>query len=397
MKVVLLYILVICSSCSALAAGGWNSGGGGLIDDTLNPWFLPNTKAVSYCIEIDEAKMGFSRKFVEPLVLRALDFWRGQFALAPDGDNHIRIATQTFVKTELCGDRTDLKFQFGVLSRIQAKAIQEPTRFVSFASREHYDRQSLRGSGFIYFSPERGPLAIRKNYLPQLPWSATQGLAIYPVLLHELGHIFGLSHDSGDGLMNDGFPELLLSLPKSDHKFALDLLNVLFAKNDPDFIGFRNTSPLFEKFCVRSVSESNTTLPTLFERYFGLLGGGGTCSYALLKNVTELEIVQSSGDGVETVTGTAHLRKLPESSVWRPVVKVFLPRGQKVFPTEAKNILMGAQAEVETLMVGEYVSDDQKIHRKVGVRVAPWGVPVLTGVLDGSLILDLNSEASVQK
>ena len=39
---------------SPLVAGEWNSGGGEFLADSLNPWFIQNTKIVTYCIEIDD-------------------------------------------------------------------------------------------------------------------------------------------------------------------------------------------------------------------------------------------------------------------------------------------------------------------------------------------------------
>lgn len=39
-------------SCTALA--GMDSGGGMIVKDSKNPWFLNNTDQVSYCIERDE-------------------------------------------------------------------------------------------------------------------------------------------------------------------------------------------------------------------------------------------------------------------------------------------------------------------------------------------------------
>src|SRR4051812_27862966 len=55
------------------AFGGWVSGGGELVRDTQNPWFIQNTASVSYCIEVDPNHFKAPRDRIEAVVKTAFD------------------------------------------------------------------------------------------------------------------------------------------------------------------------------------------------------------------------------------------------------------------------------------------------------------------------------------
>jgi hypothetical protein len=65
---------------------------------------------------------------------------------------------------DVCDESVDLAFQFGWLSQVQQQEIErlkvDLTRYVALSIRTDYSTQ-LRGKGFIYVSPDRGPMAFR--------------------------------------------------------------------------------------------------------------------------------------------------------------------------------------------------------------------------------------------
>jgi len=391
MKHILLAFFVLLIGVTGSASeGGWNSGGGELIGDSHNPWFLQNTSSVHYCIEIDEIGMGYGRPFVAPLIAKAFNYWKRQFALSPEGEFRIHLGTQTFILDPSCSNRSDIRFQFGILSPAQAKRIPDSTRYAGLTLRTAYDRQALRGQGIVYISPQTGKLAMTGLNMPALPWTATDGLAIYPVLLHELGHIFGLSHDSGNNLMGEQFAESILTSPMKP------FIQPLFYDSEPDYIQFNQTIPFLNRLCVRSFSDGNSVSPNLFSRYFAIKVTSGSCSYAYINQALQLVVVQSPKPGIELVLGQAQLRRLPESIKRRTVARVFLPVGQAVFlsPRTTRSVV-AATAEYDAVLTGQYVSNDRNVLRDVGIHVAPWEAPTISGAYEGRLIMDLDSEDSL--
>lgn len=202
-------------------AGGWSSGGGGFIKDARNPWFINNITEVKYCVRLDAENFGTDLTNVNRQIRQALQFWRAEFShavlptLAKFGQ--VQIANQKFIEVS-CGSDADLIFQFGVLTKQQRKQFREPMDYGAIAIRTDYDSKTLRGKGFIYVSPLKGPLAIATNGVPQDIWERKSGRALFLTLVHELGHVFGLPHGGSFGdLMSEGFVEnLLASSSKSE-------------------------------------------------------------------------------------------------------------------------------------------------------------------------------------
>lgn len=199
----------------ALAAGGWSSGGGGLLKDTVNPWFLSNTPRVNYCILMDQKNFGASQDLARLQVTRAIQFWQQQFAHAVLPTfakfGRLQIASQVFSETP-CHDDTDIVFQFGVLNQKQRMSLKNPTDYAAITVRTNYDEINLRGKGFVYISPSSGPLAYNSEGVAEDAWRIRNGQILYLTLVHEMGHIFGLQHSGSLGdLMSPGFVESILA------------------------------------------------------------------------------------------------------------------------------------------------------------------------------------------
>jgi len=204
------------TSSLAYGSGATSSGGGNSIHNQANPWFLENTAAVSYCIEIDETNMGLDTIQAVDQVQRALSYWQTSFALT-DNDHYaagelqpygeVRLVTQVFTYQSKCIDSTDLRFQFGILSASQIEEIGDPTSFIGIAMRSEYDSVNLKGRGYIYVSPQDGILKPKSPYFLSNAWSMCNGCLFQAILRHELGHVFGLKHySSSKNIMSKNFP-----------------------------------------------------------------------------------------------------------------------------------------------------------------------------------------------
>jgi hypothetical protein len=207
-------LILFIISLSALPAfgGGWVSGGGELIKDANNPWFLANTNEVTYCIEVDPANFSLSSLLLPQMISDEINFWKKDFKNSKvemaDPSPWTPVANQAFIE-QPCQESTDIRFQFGTLSGAQRTELRNFQRYVAITIRTDYDLRRMRGKGFIYFSADRGV------DLPNFPgiypdfWSRNaDGCALREVIRHELGHVFGLPH-RGDmfSLMGEGFPQ----------------------------------------------------------------------------------------------------------------------------------------------------------------------------------------------
>ncbi len=208
------FLLFVSLFVAGSSHAGWISSGGEIYQDETNPWFLSNVGEVKYCVTTG-ASFSVPKDQVSALVKSSIDYWKGEFSRALLGmtKGEFVLGTQTFTEVDCASSGSiDIRFQFGfeTLSNDQKTFLQDPLKYIGVAVRTDYDTVQMRGKGFVFVASDTG--ANTYHNAGNLVTNAWQ----YPhllqyVLLHEIGHIFGLQH-AGGGVMAQTFLEQILNL-----------------------------------------------------------------------------------------------------------------------------------------------------------------------------------------
>lgn len=180
---------------------GWVSSGGELTKDSQNPWWVVNTKEVTFCIAVDKETVTVDEGMVEYAFRGSAQFWKKEFESYSKLLNQAMKAktirppdvAQAAYRRVGCDESPDLRllFGYGTLSKSEKRIIKETDRIVARAIRTHYDRVNLKGRGFIYFASDRGDHALDQQSYKEF-WTIPEVLVVS--ITHELGHIFGIPH-----------------------------------------------------------------------------------------------------------------------------------------------------------------------------------------------------------
>jgi hypothetical protein len=212
-----LFALSLLFTCSVFSGpGGWVSSGGEVFQFAKNPWFVKNTTDVKYCVEFSASEFSADKKTVLSLVKESFDYWKSEFSgnmLAkpanPISDLVIELGQQNFLFNDYCQGNEEIIFKFGyqTLSEEEILYLEKPEKFLGVTIRKEYFQ--LKGTGVVFISGDIG----EHSYVTSSPQTVTQAWR-YPkllkyVILHEIGHIFGVPH-TGSGLMSEVFLDQLL-------------------------------------------------------------------------------------------------------------------------------------------------------------------------------------------
>jgi hypothetical protein len=205
--------------------GGWVGGGGGTQTGENNPWYL-GLDSIPYCIEI-AGDFPLSRSEVEKTIQSAFDEWKDAFehyevqghvigSEPPmpnitsrfrtghflDGKRRSLLASGRYIGS--CSENTTgiLRFQVGTLpERVKEYLNTRNGYIIGAAIRDSRPQDPFASGGIVWIAPQNfiGPVHTQSvmgaDCTPVFPdWSSKRRLFI--LLVHELGHVFGVPHDS---------------------------------------------------------------------------------------------------------------------------------------------------------------------------------------------------------
>lgn len=405
MKSTNLFILFMLLGSCCSYAGGWVVGGGQIPSDSDNPWFLNNNKNVSYCIQVDETNFSLQKPQLEIIVERALKFWTRQFAESYYTSPDFPVGKQVFAYED-CAPSTDLRFQFGILSLEQIQNLSGIDKKIAMAVRTDYDRVRLRGKGFIYLVPERGPLALDTELMWPTAWSKFDGWTTQLAVVHELGHVFGLSHTDRIPFMRDSYVRFVTTnlfwqhytLDKVRSDFYLADLFKLRASYNQDTSAKRSgacwlsiVKPSNPNYVIKAGSWSPAE--KRLNKFFNL-GIDPLCAYYKYsmqdgQYILDIEFISKSGEkrSVQLLE-----RKNGQRDVtWEPILKLVLPAEQKVYMDTNGTLSFKNFGVFETSVQFETDFHDPKlnVNRHIVVTITSKDFPRLTAELDGYVYSDL--------
>ena len=177
-----VFLIAMISSVGARATIFTN--GGERSADQDNPWFL-GPRAIEYCVSTSRGS-GFTRPEAQALVRDALNDWREFFAKY--GIDRMSFAgvhgaggalSLQFRETPKCAQPAEqLEIAVGPSDSRVREAIQRAPNALGFAMRGDYDYSDYRTGGLVYVAAFENRAETKR------------------FLLHELGHVFGMTHDS---------------------------------------------------------------------------------------------------------------------------------------------------------------------------------------------------------
>jgi hypothetical protein len=187
-------VAVLATAWAAISVWAGNERGNGTED--YNPvsdsaWFA-GAGPIPYCVEV-AGGFDVPRETIDQAIYFAIESWK-TYLLAKKVNLFrapaLRINTD-FSKLPRCDGREALSFRLGASSDETNKHRETLYRPLAMAIRTGYDPETGRGKGFIWIAP---PSSLDpRHFFPN--WNS--GFALKAVLVHELGHVFGVGHVEG--------------------------------------------------------------------------------------------------------------------------------------------------------------------------------------------------------
>lgn len=217
----ILFLVVLVWSLSVWA--GHSSNGGAPSVDNENVWFLGD-ETVEYCIVIDKSfpfTYGAVQKMVASSIADWIDFFDEQdlndanFPGTVKGRS-LKLALNFKQVSECHKPKEQIVFMFGGMADSIKDALKYDEGALGLSVRGEYNHKTFRNGGIVWI----------KNW----PYEAAE---LKHIVLHEVGHVFGMQHDSvhvmdgkiADHLIKKQIPENLLGQIESSlwpYRFSTD-------------------------------------------------------------------------------------------------------------------------------------------------------------------------------
>lgn len=194
----LVGVALVLASCSqapnAIEATGFGvesgekgNGAETWIDVNNSAWFTNSTLWPRACYQVDPG-FGVSRETIAKAVNEAEHAW-WNYVHSKQIEVSIRMLNSWNI-VECYGDE-DIVYYFGSKPQEVQDALSKFTRPVAFAYRTEVDVAAGKSRGFIWVAPQ-GALTTGSAVYPD--WSQRYNLT--GILMHELGHVYGVDHVS---------------------------------------------------------------------------------------------------------------------------------------------------------------------------------------------------------
>lgn len=200
-------LIPLCLMTAPLHAG-WAGNGGEISRDQNNVWFLGD-KPVEYCIE-SHRNFGFTENELKSLIEESLAEWQlffhryqldqSQFGTGSTFNPQFpdfrprKISLRFQAKAHCFKPEQELIFAFGTTPSVVKHHIEQVPSEMGAAIRSEYNHKSYRSGGYVWIAPaikytESDGKEARKSWTDARP-------LLKHILLHELGHVFGMIHES---------------------------------------------------------------------------------------------------------------------------------------------------------------------------------------------------------
>ncbi len=168
------------------ALAGHSTNGGVFTLDSDNVWFLGDAP-IEYCVT-NSPHFSFSRDELRAIASESLRAWKSffeEYRLDKESFTGIPLHNQlrlslSFREVETCNKPDEqLHFAFGTQTPLIKKALESQESALGLSVRGDYNHESFRNGGSVWFRATK----------------YTEG-ELKHLVLHELGHVFGMEHDS---------------------------------------------------------------------------------------------------------------------------------------------------------------------------------------------------------
>lgn len=215
-------------------AGGVNGGGTDHLPPDFNAaWFLDGkpARSVSVCIKHDPEQFPMNPELIKAPFLKAVGRWKDYISLRGINDEQIRDDDIDPVYLSLVTDfqfidncsQADLEIYLGLVTPEIEQIKNSMFDPYAFVYRDSYDRKKGWGKGKMWLKG--------KNEKGEFFWDKNDFLNLEGILLHELGHVFGIEHMEGT-VMDAEFSEKLNIYPLSSDDFMYQWLKYYMTNID---------------------------------------------------------------------------------------------------------------------------------------------------------------------